>query len=216
MYGSQVWGDQTYHDYPGSGTKDYTIEVGSVYTGARLYLVFANDADAPAVDTATSTWSNLRLVNAGAGTTPTFPTATVESEVNASPSLTALTVTSTFNPVTASGGVNATSTPTSLPATATFPPAGYTIDSQITLTALEIQATLPLVVISAGSTVALTTLQVVIGLPQVQAIAFFATTKGYVAVTAATVGGVAITDRPVGGDVVLSDALAGVLSTADV
>ena len=45
LHGSQTWGIQDYKNYTGSDWKHYTIPVGQYFTGAMLYMVFANDHD---------------------------------------------------------------------------------------------------------------------------------------------------------------------------
>jgi hypothetical protein len=45
IYGTQTWGLQAYHNYPGSGWMHMVIPVGQFYTGSIKYLSFANDAD---------------------------------------------------------------------------------------------------------------------------------------------------------------------------
>ena len=46
LYGTQTWGLTNFNNYAGETPKHYTIPVGQFYTGSRLYMTFANDADA--------------------------------------------------------------------------------------------------------------------------------------------------------------------------
>ncbi|MCP4421773.1 MAG: multicopper oxidase domain-containing protein [Chloroflexi bacterium] len=49
LYGTQLWGDQTYNTYTnGDGTVHYSIPVGTHFTGSMLYITFAMDDDAAA------------------------------------------------------------------------------------------------------------------------------------------------------------------------
>jgi len=61
LYGSQKWGQRSYHNYNGDGSvQTYRIPVGQIYTGSFNYLVFAMDHDI-ANPTGESTFSNIQL-----------------------------------------------------------------------------------------------------------------------------------------------------------
>lgn len=61
VYGSQGWGNQTYA-YTGAGSaQNFSIPVGSHYTGNMIYLFFANDDDANTG--AESVFSNISVTN---------------------------------------------------------------------------------------------------------------------------------------------------------
>ncbi|MGE9290864.1 MAG: hypothetical protein ACQKBT_07730, partial [Puniceicoccales bacterium] len=66
LYGSQIWGIQTYNDYGSDApaTKHYEIPVGDHYTGEFRYLFFAMDDDAN--EAAASTFTNVSIRNSRA------------------------------------------------------------------------------------------------------------------------------------------------------
>ncbi len=47
IHGTQSWGNRTFYGYSGVDYQHYVIPIGQYYApGERLYLFFANDADA--------------------------------------------------------------------------------------------------------------------------------------------------------------------------
>jgi len=60
LYGSQTWGRQDFHNYPGSGVQHYVIPVGQFYTGNIFYLTFTNDHDVSNPN-AVSIFSNITI-----------------------------------------------------------------------------------------------------------------------------------------------------------
>lgn len=60
VHGTQVWSNQTYNNYQGSGWVHYTIPIGNYTTGAKEYLLFISDKDQSPF-TCESWFRNVRL-----------------------------------------------------------------------------------------------------------------------------------------------------------
>ncbi len=65
VYGSQAWGLSAFDNYDGSGSwTQYSIDVGSYYTGSYTKLFFVNDGDS---NTGNGSFRNVRIYESGTG-----------------------------------------------------------------------------------------------------------------------------------------------------
>jgi len=60
LYGSQLWGNQSFSNYSGSGIQHYVIPVGQFYTGFTPYLFFVMDNDGGQANSE-SLFSNIEI-----------------------------------------------------------------------------------------------------------------------------------------------------------